>query len=64
MSDTVALLQAALQALTPEHLEIQDYSAAHAGSTGGRAGGALGCDGDMALIVAPGGRECLCRLGA
>jgi hypothetical protein len=27
MSDTVALLQAALQALAPEHLEIHDDSA-------------------------------------
>ncbi|BBF85924.1 cell division protein BolA [Aquitalea magnusonii] len=39
MSDTVALLQAALQALTPEHLEIQDDSAAHAGHAGARSGG-------------------------
>jgi BolA protein len=31
MSDTVALLQAALQQLAPEHLEIHDDSAAHAG---------------------------------
>jgi BolA protein len=34
MSDTVALLQAALQQLAPEHLEIHDDSAAHAGHAG------------------------------
>ncbi len=39
MSDTIALLQAALQALAPEHLEIQDDSAAHAGHAGARSGG-------------------------
>lgn len=39
MSDTVALLQAALQALAPEHLEIQDDSDAHAGHAGARSGG-------------------------
>ncbi|RQO75956.1 BolA family transcriptional regulator [Aquitalea sp. FJL05] len=39
MSDSVALLQAALQALQPEHLEIHDDSAAHAGHAGARSGG-------------------------
>jgi len=39
MSDTVALLQTALQALQPEHLEIEDDSAAHAGHAGARSGG-------------------------
>lgn len=39
MSDTVALLQAALQALAPTHLEIHDDSAAHAGHAGARSGG-------------------------
>ncbi|WP_159875864.1 MULTISPECIES: BolA family protein [Aquitalea] len=39
MSDTVALLQAALQALAPEHLEIHDDSDAHAGHAGARSGG-------------------------
>ncbi len=39
MSDTVALLQVALQALQPEHLEIEDDSAAHAGHAGARSGG-------------------------
>lgn len=39
MSDSVALLQAALQALQPEHLEIEDDSAAHAGHAGARSGG-------------------------
>lgn len=39
MSDTVALLQAALKQLAPEHLEIHDDSAAHAGHAGARSGG-------------------------
>lgn len=39
MSDTVALLQAALETLKPEHLEIRDDSAAHAGHAGARSGG-------------------------
>lgn len=39
MSDSVALLQAALQALQPDHLEIHDDSAAHAGHAGARSGG-------------------------
>ncbi|RMC92949.1 BolA family transcriptional regulator [Aquitalea palustris] len=39
MSDTVTLLQTALQALQPEHLEIEDDSAAHAGHAGARSGG-------------------------
>ncbi len=39
MSDTVALLQTALQVLQPEHLEIEDDSAAHAGHAGARSGG-------------------------
>ncbi|MCP1291041.1 MULTISPECIES: BolA family transcriptional regulator [Chromobacterium] len=39
MSATVELLSAALQALTPEHLDIQDDSALHAGHAGARDGG-------------------------
>ncbi|QEL55667.1 BolA family protein [Chromobacterium paludis] len=39
MSDTVQLLEAALQTLAPEHLDIQDDSALHAGHAGARSGG-------------------------
>ncbi|POZ63442.1 BolA family protein [Chromobacterium alticapitis] len=39
MSDTPRLLEAALQALAPEHLDIQDDSALHAGHAGARSGG-------------------------
>ena len=36
MSSTLELLNAALQALEPEHLDIQDDSALHAGHAGAR----------------------------
>ncbi|WP_374421603.1 BolA family protein [Chromobacterium sp.] len=39
MSTTLELLNAALQALEPEHLDIQDDSALHAGHAGARDGG-------------------------
>ena len=39
MSSTVAMLEAALQSLAPEHLDIQDDSALHAGHAGARDGG-------------------------
>ncbi|MDF0605624.1 BolA family transcriptional regulator [Neisseriaceae bacterium TC5R-5] len=39
MSNTTELLQQALQALSPEHLDIQDDSAQHAGHAGARDGG-------------------------
>jgi BolA protein len=39
MSDTVQLLETALQALAPEHLDIQDDSALHAGHAGAKGGG-------------------------
>ncbi|OHX11517.1 BolA family protein [Chromobacterium sphagni] len=39
MSTTVQLLEAALQRLAPEHLDIQDDSALHAGHAGARDGG-------------------------
>ncbi|MTD33885.1 BolA family protein [Paludibacterium denitrificans] len=39
MSDTAALLQQALAALQPEHLSIEDDSAAHSGHAGARSGG-------------------------
>jgi BolA protein len=39
MSDTMQLLETALQALAPEHLDIQDDSALHAGHAGAKGGG-------------------------
>ncbi|POA99904.1 BolA family transcriptional regulator [Chromobacterium sinusclupearum] len=39
MSDTVQLLETALQVLAPEHLDIQDDSALHAGHAGAKGGG-------------------------
>ncbi|OWY40170.1 BolA family transcriptional regulator [Xenophilus sp. AP218F] len=39
MSGTVELLTAALQALEPEHVSIQDDSAQHAGHAGAKSGG-------------------------
>ncbi|AUH50541.1 BolA family transcriptional regulator [Chromobacterium sp. ATCC 53434] len=39
MSDTVQLLEAALRQLAPEHLDIQDDSALHAGHAGAKGGG-------------------------
>ncbi|XLM22949.1 BolA family transcriptional regulator [Chromobacterium piscinae] len=39
MSDTVQLLETALRALAPEHLDIQDDSALHAGHAGAKGGG-------------------------
>ncbi|MBP4048617.1 BolA family transcriptional regulator [Chromobacterium violaceum] len=39
MSDTVQLLETALRALEPEHLDIQDDSALHAGHAGAKSGG-------------------------
>ncbi|WP_293765532.1 BolA family protein [uncultured Aquitalea sp.] len=39
MSDTVALLEQALTALAPEHIQLDDDSAEHAGHAGARSGG-------------------------
>ncbi|AVG17831.1 BolA family transcriptional regulator [Chromobacterium vaccinii] len=39
MSGTVELLETALWALEPEHLDIQDDSALHAGHAGAKSGG-------------------------
>lgn len=39
MSDTVQLLETALRVLEPEHLDIQDDSALHAGHAGAKSGG-------------------------
>ena len=39
MSDTVALLEQALTALAPEHIQLADDSAEHAGHAGARSGG-------------------------
>lgn len=39
MSDTIRLMQDKLASLTPQHIEIRDDSAKHAGHAGARAGG-------------------------
>lgn len=39
MSDIAALLQQRLQSLHPEHLQVTDDSAAHAGHAGAKSGG-------------------------
>ena len=39
MSDTVALREQALTALAPEHIQLDDDSAEHAGHAGARSGG-------------------------
>lgn len=39
MSDTIAEMKARLDVLAPEHLEIVDQSALHAGHEGARSGG-------------------------
>lgn len=39
MSDIVAQLQQRLQSLHPEHLQVTDDSAAHAGHAGAKSGG-------------------------
>ena len=39
MSDTLALIRDRLAALAPEHLDIEDESALHAGHAGARSGG-------------------------
>ncbi|UTH73405.1 BolA family transcriptional regulator [Chromobacterium sp. IIBBL 290-4] len=39
MSSTIEMLEAALQSLAPDHIDIQDDSALHAGHAGAKGGG-------------------------